>query len=74
MNQKPSQMSRDLFIDIFGSVYEYSRWIAEQVFDSGLTSSFDGSSILFAAPRKAVAPACEVQYVPDKMGTHFAQK
>lgn len=57
MNQKPSQMSRDLFIDIFGSVYEYSRWIAEQVFDSGLTSLSDESSTLFAAMSEVVDQA-----------------
>ena len=57
MNQKPSQMSRDLFIDIFGSVYEHSRWIAEQVFDSGLTSLSDESSTLFAAMSEVVDQA-----------------
>ena len=57
MKQIPSQMSRDTFTDVFGSVYEHSRWIAEQVFDSGLTSLFDESSTLFTAMSEVVDQA-----------------
>jgi 2-oxo-4-hydroxy-4-carboxy-5-ureidoimidazoline decarboxylase len=37
----PSQMSREDFLRIFGGVYEHSQWIAEQLYDSGLTSRQD---------------------------------
>lgn len=37
----PSQMSRDAFIDNFGSIYEHSAWVAEQTYDNGITNKHD---------------------------------
>lgn len=38
---KPSQMSRADFVSYFADVYEHSPWVAESVFDQGLTYADD---------------------------------
>ncbi len=35
----PSRMSRALFVERFGGVFEHSPWIAQAVYDAGLTST-----------------------------------
>ncbi|MEO0366634.1 MAG: 2-oxo-4-hydroxy-4-carboxy-5-ureidoimidazoline decarboxylase [Pseudomonadota bacterium] len=35
----PSCMSRTEFVDCFGGIYEHSAWVAEQLFDAGITSA-----------------------------------
>ena len=54
---KPSQMSRDKFVEVFGGVYEHSPWVAEQLFDQGLNESHDQADNLAAAMAKIVANA-----------------
>ncbi|GAL18987.1 hypothetical protein JCM19235_2410 [Vibrio maritimus] len=34
---KPTEMVRDEFVSCFADIYEHSPWVAESVFDSGLT-------------------------------------
>ena len=43
MTVVPSQMGRDAFVARFGGVYEQSPWIAEQVFDTGITRLADSA-------------------------------
>ncbi|MBT3638946.1 MAG: hypothetical protein HN529_01475, partial [Acidiferrobacteraceae bacterium] len=43
MTVVPSQMGRDAFVSRFGGVYEQSPWIAEQVFDTGITQLADSA-------------------------------
>lgn len=45
----PSRMSRPLFVERFGGVFEHSPWIAEAAFDAGLTTAQDGAEGLGAA-------------------------
>lgn len=44
-----SRMSRPLFVERFGGVFEHSPWIAEAAFDAGLTGAQDGAEGLAAA-------------------------
>jgi len=37
----PSKMQRDEFINVFGSIYEHSSWIAAAAYDMGLSSNHD---------------------------------
>ncbi len=45
----PSRMDRETFLATFGGVYEHSPWIAEHVWDQGLTASHDSAESLQAA-------------------------
>jgi len=45
----PSRLSEALFVERFGGVIEHSPWIAEAVFDAGLTSAQDTAGGLHAA-------------------------
>ena len=39
--QPPRELDRDSFVSRFGAVYEHSPWIAEAVFEAGLTPRHD---------------------------------
>ncbi len=52
--QPPRALDRDGFIARFGAVYEHSPWIAETVFEAGLTPRHDRPSGLHEAMRKVV--------------------
>jgi OHCU decarboxylase len=52
---KPSRLTRALFVERFGGVYEHSRWVAEGAFDSGLTATADSAEGLEAAMAAAMA-------------------
>ncbi len=59
LSHKPSQMNRAEFIRIFGGVYEHSPWVAEQVWDQGLTQAHDKAEELAAAMAKVVGDASQ---------------
>ncbi len=52
--QSPRALDRDGFVSRFGAVYEHSPWIAETVFEAGLTPRHDRPSGLHEAMRKVV--------------------
>ena len=52
---KPSQLTRTLFIERFGGVYEHSPWIAAAAHDAGLTSGADTAEGLAKALAAAAA-------------------
>jgi OHCU decarboxylase len=52
---KPSRLSRTLFVERFGGVYEHSRWVAEAAYDAGLSASEDGAEGLARAMARAMA-------------------
>ncbi len=52
--QPPRVLDRDGFVARFGAVYEHSPWIAEMVFEEGLTPRHDRPSGLHEAMKKAV--------------------
>lgn len=54
---RPSVMTREAFLEIFGGVYEHSPWIAEQVFAGGLTGDHDTVAGLHDTLRTAVDEA-----------------
>lgn len=45
----PSRLSRALFVERFGGVFEHSAWIAEAVYAAGLTPAMDSAPGLHAA-------------------------
>jgi OHCU decarboxylase len=51
---KPSRMSRALFVERFGEVYEHSPWVAEAAFDAGLGPDADQAAGLAAAMAAAM--------------------
>jgi OHCU decarboxylase len=51
---KPSRMSRALFVERFGEVYEHSPWVAEAAFDAGLRPDADQAAGLAAAMAAAM--------------------
>jgi OHCU decarboxylase len=51
---KPSQMSRTLFVERFGGVYEHSPWVAEAAYDAGLSADADSAAGLAAAMKRAM--------------------
>ncbi len=55
----PTQMERDEFVARFGGVYEHSPWIAEAVFDGGLSDAENTPEGLGAAMQKVLAEADE---------------
>jgi len=52
--EKPSAMSRDNFLRVYGSVYEHSPWVAETVYDDRDVGNVDTVWTLYAAMRMAV--------------------
>jgi OHCU decarboxylase len=55
---KPSQLTRTLFVERFGGIYEHSRWVAEAAYDRGVANTADG---LAAAMAAAVAAGTDEQ-------------
>ena len=55
--QPPRNFDRDGFVSRFGAVYEHSPWIAEAVFEAGLTQAHDRLSNLQRAMHAVVEAA-----------------
>ncbi|MBV7299311.1 2-oxo-4-hydroxy-4-carboxy-5-ureidoimidazoline decarboxylase [Enterovibrio paralichthyis] len=43
---RPSELTREQFVEIFGGVYEHSPWVAELAYESGLDAKFDDQEAL----------------------------
>ena len=56
---KPSRLSRTLFVERFGGVYEHSRWVAEAAYDKGLTDAADTARGLAGLMAAAMASGSE---------------
>lgn len=54
---RPSQLSRDAFIESYGEIYEHSPWIAAQSWDAGLEAPHDTASGLAEQLRRQVDAA-----------------
>ena len=54
---RPTEMVLEEFLDAFGGVYEHSAWIAEDVFEDGLTRDHDTIAGLHDALRNVVDDA-----------------
>lgn len=52
--QKPSGLSRETFLKVYGGIYEHSPWVAETVYDDKDNGDMDTVLKLFAAMRLAV--------------------
>jgi OHCU decarboxylase len=52
---KPSRLTRTLFVERFGGVYEHSPWIAEAAYDAGLGAEADSAGGLAKAMARAAA-------------------
>ncbi|MBA4788976.1 MAG: allantoinase PuuE [Rhizobiales bacterium] len=70
----PSRLSRPLFVERFGGVFEHSPWIAEGAYDAGLTSAqdtADGLASAMAAVLRAAPPERQMAVIhahPDLAG------
>jgi OHCU decarboxylase len=58
---KPSTMSRALFVELFGDVFEHSPWIAESAHQAGLTTAQDTAEGLLGAMAQVLAAATREQ-------------
>ncbi|MGO4524216.1 allantoinase PuuE [Microvirga sp. 2MCAF35] len=58
---KPSRMSRMLFVDVFGDIFEHSPWIAERTYVAGLTTGQDTAEGLHAAMVQALSEGTREQ-------------
>jgi len=58
---KPSTMSRVLFVESFGDIFEHSPWIAERAFEAGLTTGQDTAEGLHAAMVHVLSEAAHGQ-------------
>ena len=71
---KPSRLTRTLFVERFGGIYEHSRWVAEAAYDAGLTSADDSAEGLARAMAAAMARGSDaakralIQAHPDLAG------
>ena len=54
---KPSRLTRTLFVERFGGVYEHSPWVAAAAYDTGLTNGADTAEGLAKALAAAAAKA-----------------
>ncbi|NGN96397.1 2-oxo-4-hydroxy-4-carboxy-5-ureidoimidazoline decarboxylase [Grimontia sp. S25] len=43
---RPSEQTKEEFVDTFGGVYEHSPWVAEQAYGAGLDAAFDEQETL----------------------------
>ena len=57
LKQQPQALNRATFVALFGAIYEHSPWIAEAVFDSGLTADLQTAEELQAAMAAVVEAA-----------------
>lgn len=57
LKNKPTDLGKDEFVRIFGGVYEHSPWVAEQVWDAGISPDFDEIEVLASVMAAAVARA-----------------
>jgi OHCU decarboxylase len=58
---KPSAMSRAIFVELFGDIFEHSAWIAEKTYEAGLTTGQDSAEGLHAAMVHALSEASREQ-------------
>ena len=58
---KPSRLTRTLFVERFGGVYEHSPWIAETAHDAGLTAVADTAEGLARAMAAAAMKGTDDQ-------------
>jgi len=58
---KPSKLTRTLFVEKFGGVYEHSPWVAEAAYDAGLTAQEDTAAGLAQKMAAAMAKGTHAQ-------------
>jgi OHCU decarboxylase len=58
---KPSKLTKTLFTEKFGGVYEHSRWVAESTHDAGLTEAQDTAAGLASAMADAMRNGSDAQ-------------
>jgi OHCU decarboxylase len=58
---KPSTMSRAVFVELFGDIFEHSAWIAEKAYEAGLTSAQDTAEGLHASMVHVLSEASREQ-------------
>lgn len=61
LSPRPSTLDRSGFVDAYGGIYEDSSWIAEAVFDAGITTEHDTLVALHEAMQAAVDGASDAR-------------
>lgn len=54
---RPSAVSKALFVEVFGRIWENAPWIAEATYDAGITPAHDDAATLHAAMAKVMRAA-----------------
>ncbi len=78
--ERPSEMSRDRFVELFGSIFEHSPWIAEQAFEMELGPTHDTATGVHSALSRVFRSASEEKRLsvlkahPDLAGKLAAAK
>ncbi|WP_324134469.1 allantoinase PuuE [Bosea sp. (in: a-proteobacteria)] len=54
---RPSAVPKALFVEVFGRIWENAPWIAEAIFDAGITPAHDDAATLHAAMVKVMRAA-----------------
>jgi OHCU decarboxylase len=78
-NDKPSEMNKSQFVAAFGGVYEHSAWIAEDVYEQGITATDDDVKSLSQRFQTVLAGATKEQKLalinahPDLAGKAAAE-
>ena len=57
LSPRPSTLDRAAFVAAYGGVYEHSPWVAEALFDAGLTAADDSAAALAARMAQTVEAA-----------------
>lgn len=69
-----SNLSREMFVQYFGGLYEHSPWVAERVYNSGLSQSHDNRDLLAGVFQRTVDQASAAEKIqlirshPDLVG------
>ena len=58
---KPSRLTRALFLERFGAIYEHSPWVAAAAYDAGLSAEADAAEGLAEAMAAAAAAGTEAE-------------
>jgi len=55
----PAELTREAFVELFGSIYEHSPWIAERTYDKGLSAEHNSIEALQASMAEVFLSADE---------------
>lgn len=57
--ESPAALSKEAFVDQYGSIYEHSPWVAERCWETGLGAQHDDVQVLAASMASVLAKASD---------------